>query len=124
MKSHSVPDYLWQVVATDLFPWDENDFHVFVDYYCRYFEVALVQSTASKTIIQHMKSPFSRYSIPEKIFFDNGPQFSSIEYAKFSVDYDIFTPHIQPKVPPIQWLSRINSSNSQMLEYWNTPIHT
>ena len=110
------PDYPWQVVVTDLFQWDEKDFLVIVDYYNWYFKVARVHFTTSKAIIQHMKLTFFWYGIPEKILFDDGPQFSSTEFAKFSEDYDFYTPQPAQAPPhthtPIQWLSRANSSNS------------
>lgn len=34
-----------------------------------------------------MQSIFSRHGIPQDIFSDNGPQYSSLEYARFAAEY-------------------------------------
>ena len=55
-----------------------------IDYYSRYIEIAKLTSTTSKDIINHLKSIFSRHGIPERLISDNGPQYSSREFAEFS----------------------------------------
>jgi transposase InsO family protein len=45
-------------------------------------------STESKVIIQKLKTIFARYGIPEKIVSDNGPQYSSTEFADFVDKYN------------------------------------
>ncbi|KAK3108744.1 hypothetical protein FSP39_014647 [Pinctada imbricata] len=82
------PDYPWQIVATDLFTLDCKEHIIVVDYYSRYFEVIELTSTQSKVIIQKLKSVFARFGIPEKLVSDNGPQYSSAEFAKFAKDYN------------------------------------
>ena len=57
---------------------------IIVDYYSRYFEVAQLSSTTSTCVITHAKSIFSRHGIPKCVKSDNGPQYSSQEYAKFA----------------------------------------
>ena len=42
----------------------------------------MATTTASKTI-EVLRNIFSSYSLPEEIFFDNGPQFTSQEYKTF-----------------------------------------
>lgn len=39
LKPHEVPKRPWQVLATDLFSWDGQDFVTVADYYSRYFEI-------------------------------------------------------------------------------------
>lgn len=39
LMHHENPERPWQVVATDLFSWDGQDFVTVADYYSRYFEV-------------------------------------------------------------------------------------
>lgn len=53
-QSHPVPDYPWQVIATDLFLWDNKDFLIVTDYYSRHFEVVQLRDTKNKTIIQKL----------------------------------------------------------------------
>ena len=38
LSSHKIPDRPWQVVATDLFHWNNSDYIVLVDLYSRYFD--------------------------------------------------------------------------------------
>ena len=44
-------------------------------------------STTSNSVIQAMKSIFSRHGIPETVRSDNGPQYSSSEFSKFASSY-------------------------------------
>ena len=79
-----LPDYPWQIIATDLFTLSGNDYLVVVDYFSCYLESIQLRSTTSKTIINTLKSLFARHGIPEIVRSDNGPQFSSREFAEFA----------------------------------------
>ena len=46
-----------------------------------------LKQTTSVTVIEHCKSIFARFGIPEIVLSDNGPQFHSREFLKFSQDY-------------------------------------
>ncbi|GFS11384.1 coiled-coil domain-containing protein 89-like [Elysia marginata] len=48
-------------------------------------ELALLKKTSLQSTIEHCKSIFSRYGIPQTFFSNNGPQFASCEFAQFSV---------------------------------------
>lgn len=87
MISHEIPDRPWQVVATDLFLWDNKDYFLIVDYYSRYFEVQKIVSTSSQTIINHLSSIFARHGIPEVVMSDNASQYTSAEFTAFSEAY-------------------------------------
>ena len=54
-----------------------NSYLLVADYFSRYPEVVKLKSTTSSSIIENLKSIFSRHGIPETIVSDNGPQFSS-----------------------------------------------
>ena len=84
MKPSSLPEYPWQKVATDLMQYMNSMYLLVIDYYSRYMEVAKLSATTSKTVINHLKSIFSRHGIPERLISDNGPQYSSGEFAEFS----------------------------------------
>ena len=60
---------------------------VAVDYFSRYFKTIKLKSTTSSSVIEALKSIFSRYGIPEKIISDNGPQYSSYKFANFASSY-------------------------------------
>lgn len=129
---------LWQVVATDLFSWEGQDFVTIADYYSRYFEVYLLRNTLAGTVIQQIKVALSHHGIPEKLVSDNGPQYSCDEFAKFSKQFGFKyrTPsptHAQSNglaEKTVQTVKRIcgkckadlKDSYLGILEYLNTPL--
>ena len=58
-----------------------------VDYISRYSEVIQLQSTTSNSIIALSKSVFAWHDILELLQSDNGPQYSSKEFADFAKVY-------------------------------------
>ena len=81
-------DFPWQKVAMDLFTSKESCYLVIVDYFSRYPEVIKLRTTIGAGIIEAVKAVFSRHGIPETVTSDNGPQFSSKEFAKFASQYN------------------------------------
>ena len=53
LQSHQIPDRPWQVAGTDVFTFDNKDYLVTVDYFSRYFEVDLLPTTTSISIIRN-----------------------------------------------------------------------
>ncbi|KAL9976620.1 hypothetical protein ACROYT_G013942 [Oculina patagonica] len=45
-------------------------------------------STTSKAVIYKLKQHFARHGIPNTVFSDNGPQFDSEEFRRFSRDWE------------------------------------
>ena len=39
LMPHTIPEYPWQIIGTDYFPWNQKDLSVVADYYSHYFEV-------------------------------------------------------------------------------------
>eukprot|EP00118_Oscarella_pearsei_P023104 m.272463 g.272463 ORF g.272463 m.272463 type:complete len:1311 (+) comp40563_c0_seq3:40-3972(+) len=93
------PAYPWQKVATDLFDWRDHKYLLLIDYYSRYVEIAELPSTVSATVINRMKSIFARHGIPDEVFSDNGPQYSSEIFAKFSERYGFVHTTSSPRYP-------------------------
>lgn len=79
-----IPEGPWQVLGSDLFTLNNEDYLIVVDYYSKFFEVVKLENTRSKTVITHMKSMFARHGIPYEVRSDNGPQYSSREFKDFS----------------------------------------
>jgi transposase InsO family protein len=46
-----------------------------------------------------MKSCFARHGIPDRVISDNGPQFSSVEFSKFSSSYGFKHQKSSPRYP-------------------------
>ena len=99
MLPHEIPQYPWQIAATDLFLWNDVNYILVVDYYSRYWKIASLRSTTSTAVIEKLKQIFSRHGIPEMIKSDNGPQYSSAEFATFATCWKF--PHVtsSPKYP-------------------------
>ena len=68
----------------DLFEWQKLAYLIIVDYYSRFIEIAKLERTTADAVIQHCKNIFSRHGIPEEVVTDNGSQFDSNAFCKFS----------------------------------------
>ena len=93
-----LPGYPWQRIATDLFELDGAMYLVVVDYFSRFPEVIKLRSTTSHSIIDSLKTLFAHYGRPEVVRSDNGPQYTSVEFAEFSTKYGF--PHVTSSPPP------------------------
>ena len=86
---HEVPDKPWSKVAVDLFEFSNRHYLVTVDYYSNFWKVDRMESsTTSKAVISKLKQHFARHGIPDKVFSDNGPQFDSDEFRRFSQEWE------------------------------------
>ena len=82
LQHHDVPDYPFQVVASDLFELDGSSYLLAVDYYSRWVNVAKLPNTRSVTLIEQFEKWFCDFGIPETLISDNGPQYSSSEFKE------------------------------------------
>ena len=81
------PDYAWQQVGSDLFEWLGEHYLLIVDYYSRWIEISHLTSLTSASVINSFKAIFARMGIPETVVTDNGTQYTSAEFSKFSKYY-------------------------------------
>ena len=65
-----------------------------VDYWSDYFELNPLPATNASTVITSLNGQFARRGIPDTLYSDNGPQFSSREFQEFASDlqFDHQTP--------------------------------
>ena len=77
----------WEQVGVDLFSWGRDDYLLVVDYYSNYPEISKLSNTSSEMVITHLRSIFARHGIPSTMVSDNGPQFSSDLFRRFSKVY-------------------------------------
>ena len=99
LMQHETPEHPWQNVATDLFQWAGKDYLLVVDRYSGYPEIALLSNTSSSVVIKHMKSIFARHGIPVEVLSDNGPQYSSGLFKKFSTEWGFIHKTSSPLYP-------------------------
>lgn len=88
LMNHELPYMPWEKVGVDLFELDGKDYMVTVDYYSNYWEIDRLYDTKAKTVICKLKAHFARYGIPCEVISDNGSQFKSNEFNKFSETWD------------------------------------
>ena len=58
-----------------------------MDYYSRLIEITKLYGTTAEAVIQLWKNIFSRHGIPEEVVTDNGSQFDSSAFHRFSQEY-------------------------------------
>lgn len=74
----------WQRIHIDFAgPFLGAMFLIIVDAYSKWPEVVPMQSTTATRTIDRLREVFARTGIPEQIVSDNGPQFTSQEFADF-----------------------------------------
>ncbi len=87
LKPHDTPYRPWQKVGSDLFTLDNKTYLIVADYYSLYPEITMLTTTTSKAVIFAMQAIFARHGTPEILFSDNGPQYSSSEFAAFATEW-------------------------------------
>ncbi|GBN95673.1 hypothetical protein AVEN_186108-1 [Araneus ventricosus] len=65
MIKSEFPERPCQRVGVDMLKLKCKWYVIVADYYSRFFEVALLKNQKAQTVINHMKSIFSRHGIPE-----------------------------------------------------------
>ena len=79
---------------------EEQPILTIVNYYSRYIEISKLSRTTAEDIISHTKSIFARrHGIPEVVYSDNGPQFSSDAYKQFALEYQFTHTTSSPYFP-------------------------
>lgn len=81
-------EYPWEKVGADIFTLQKKDYLVTVDYFSGFWEVDLLRSVTSTTVINRLKQHFARNGIPSVLISDNGPQFASQEFLDFTSNWD------------------------------------
>lgn len=87
VKSTHLPEKSWQHLASDLLgPLSSREsILVTVDYFSRFFEVDILGSTTSNTVIIRQHAYFARYGVPERLRSDNNSQFFLKNFVSFSL---------------------------------------
>ena len=88
LMTHEIPERPWSRVAMDFFSLEGEDHLITVDFYSDFWEVDKLSDMTSKTVIDHSKVHFSRYSVPDVVVTDNGGQFDSDEFRRFAQDWE------------------------------------
>ncbi|KAK3748633.1 hypothetical protein RRG08_053013 [Elysia crispata] len=83
----------------DLFDLHGKTYLLLVDYHSRWPEIRLLEHLTSAAIIVRLKSIFATHGIPEVVMSDNGPQFASAEFQKFTREFGFTHTTSSPRYP-------------------------
>jgi transposase InsO family protein len=76
------------MVGADICEVKGQNYLAVIDYYSRYLEKLFLSSLTSEELIVKFKSIFALHGIPETLVTDNGRQFISREFQKFSKEWN------------------------------------
>ncbi|XP_003729725.2 uncharacterized protein K02A2.6-like [Strongylocentrotus purpuratus] len=97
LMSHPISDRPWSRIGIDLFHHDNENYLIMVCYYSNFFEIEKLQRTTAPAVIKRLKRHIGRYGVPEIIVSDNGPPFSSRDFAEFAkemgIKHNTISPH-------------------------------
>ena len=96
----------WQNVGTDMFVYKKATYLLVVDYSSSYVEIAKLAATTSPYAILHQRSIFARHGIPETVGSDNGPQYTSYQFARLASDEGFINVTSSPRYPQSNGLCR------------------
>ena len=88
LLQHTVPTRPWQVVGTDLFFFEGDNFLIVADYYSKFpFIRKLPVPCTSQAVVNATKQIFAEQGIPERVVSDNARHYDSKQYKDFSVSW-------------------------------------
>jgi len=99
LKPQPIPSRAWVKVGVDLFSLDGHEYMMCVDYYSKFPYVVKLNNQTSHCVITALKSIFAVQGIAEEIYSDNGPCFSSLDFSKFSQDWNFKHTTSSPRYP-------------------------
>ncbi len=90
MMPHQMATGPWQVVSSDMFEYDNNTYVLVADQFSKMpFVRNLGKNTRSKQVIDFLEALFSTHGTCSILVSDNGPQYSSAEFRRFTESWDI-----------------------------------
>lgn len=74
----------WSRLHLDfLGPFNNKYFFVLIDAHSKWIEVEPVSTTSATIVIDCLRRLFARFGLPKRVVSDNGPPFSSLEFAQY-----------------------------------------
>ncbi|XP_015779530.1 PREDICTED: uncharacterized protein K02A2.6-like [Acropora digitifera] len=84
---HEVPQGPLEKLGIDFLEFQSTTYLLIADYYSRFPVVRKVSSTTASATTETLKQVFSEFGVPQTVMTDNGPPFSSKEFAAFANQY-------------------------------------
>ena len=74
----------WERIQIDFAgPFMHKMFMIITDAHSKWPEILEMKDTTASQTIQELQKLFAAYSLPQQVVTDNGPQFTSTEFATF-----------------------------------------
>ena len=100
LMPHEVPAGAWNVIGTDIFHFEGDEYLIVADYYSKFPVVRkLPRPCPSATVVEITKTMFSELGLPDKVISDNGPHFASEQYKNFMKNWGILHVTSSPRYP-------------------------
>ena len=117
IRSTTLPVGPWVDVGVDLLgPLPSgHSILVVVDYYSRYYEYSILQSTTTEKVLDSLDDMFSRQGWPMTIKPDNGPQFRSDEFGEYCTHYAI--QHLRVTAKWAQAIGEVERQNASIMKH-------
>ena len=135
MQGTPFPPRAWSRVATDFFYLNGKQYLLAIEYYSRDIEVCSVTRANKSETIEFYKSVFAKHGIADVLVSDNGTQYSSEEFCRFSASWSFEHVTSSPHYPQsngeaeltVQTLKgliqKCNDFYLGLLMYRNTKLH-
>ena len=80
---HDIPLRPWEVLGTDIFHFNNQNYLCIVDYHSKFPMVKTLEGLSAESLIATIKVIFTEYGIPHKIMSDVSTNFVSDKFQKF-----------------------------------------
>ncbi len=94
-----LPQRPWHRLGVDLCEYGNKSYLIVMDYFSRYLEIAHLTRTTTQQVVGRLKNMFAHHGIAEEVITDNGPQFTSAEFATFGEYYGFSHTTTSPHFP-------------------------
>ena len=78
----------WSKLGVDICYIDDRMLLIIIDYFSNFIEVCRLNSKTAMSIVKEMQGVFARFGVPDQVITDNGPQFCTKEFTKFTRQWD------------------------------------
>ena len=101
LEPHEVPTRPWQILGTDIFFWEKDEWLLIDDYFSKFPVVREIPKgkSNSATVIDIFKSVMSEFGKPERVVSDNGGHYSSEKFKKFAAEWGFEHITASPRYP-------------------------
>ena len=99
IQQHEFAACPWNRVAADLCDFQGHTLLVVSDYYSSYIEVENISRANTSGVERALKAMFALYGVLDALVTDNGPQFTSAEFARFASNWGFEHITSSPRYP-------------------------